>query len=260
MNSKKCGACGFVGWSDAENCKACGAPLNQPSHYAQWTEPEDQKKGMAIFALVLGILSFFTFGLLGVGAITGIVLACVAMGRAKREPWKYGGHGLAIAGLVLSIVSLVTIVPIGIIAGIAVPNLMVARRAANEASAIASMRTIMSAEATYYSNSNKYATLEELGAMGLVDAQLASGTKNGYKFTLKSTSEEGNPEGFEAVGVPIEYRSTGRRSFYVDESFVIRAADNLGQPPSKTDRPLEADSEFPDRGSRRVDYRHQPVY
>ncbi len=99
MNSTKCVECGFVGWSDLENCKACGAPLNQRSTslplaspgYDSWDQPEQsQKKGLAIFSLVLGILSFLTFGLVGIGAILGIILAVVAMVRAKREPWKYG--------------------------------------------------------------------------------------------------------------------------------------------------------------------------
>src|SRR5215203_693801 len=141
MKSAKCAACGFVGWSDVETCKACGAPLHQgfmnlppgkpvyQAHYDQWNETaEGQKKGLAIFALVLGILSFLLFGLLGIGAITGIIVAWIAMSRIKREPWKYGGRGLALAGLILSITSLVTVVPVALIASIAVPNLLAARR------------------------------------------------------------------------------------------------------------------------------------
>src|SRR5918911_849734 len=100
MKSTKCLQCGFVSGSDAEYCKACGALLHQiaTNHaqandvYNSWNQVDGQKKGLAIFSLVLGILSFFTFGLLGVGAITGIILAAIALGRVKREPWKYGGH------------------------------------------------------------------------------------------------------------------------------------------------------------------------
>jgi len=260
MKSTKCVSCGFVGWSDVENCKACGAPLGQRSHYQEWTEPESQKKGMAIFALILGILSFFTFGLLGVGAIAGIILACIAMGRAKREPWQYGGRGMAIAGLVLSITSLVATVPIGIIAAVAVPNLLAARRAANEASAIYTLRQISSAETMYYSNFNKYGTLDELTAQNLIDRKLGTGTKNGYKFTVELTNDEPNVEGFGAVGVPVTYGTTGVRSFYIDESAIMHAADHAGKPSSKMDEPLEVDSEFPSRSNRRVDYSRQPVY
>jgi len=271
MKSTKCVECGFVGWSDVEHCKACGAPLGQRSHnllsspvynsnYTQWEEPEGQKKGLAIFALVLSIISFFTFGLLGVGAITGIILSCIAMGRAKRDPLQYGGHGMAIAGLVLSIVSLVSVVPVAIIASIAVPNLLASRRAANEGSALASLRTLHSAEATYQATrgNGKYGTLSELAAEKLIDPKLATGTKNGYNFTVEVTTTEDYP-GFSVVGVPMTYRSTGIRSFYIDETGVIRGGDNSGGPSTKTDLPLGNDSDFYDR-RRRVDYSAQPVY
>src|SRR5215207_7662032 len=197
MKSTKCVECGFVGWSDLEHCKACGAPLGQQSHnlpaptrvhssnYHQWDPQEGEKKGLAIFALILGIISFFTLGLLGIGAIAGIILSCIAMGRVKREPWQYGGRGLAIAGLVLSIVSVVSVVPIGIVAAIAIPNLLASRRAANEGSAISTLRTIESAEIVYQSTrgNGKYGTLKELITEGLIDPRLAAGRKNGYNFT-----------------------------------------------------------------------------
>jgi len=265
MKSTKCVQCGFVGWSDIENCKSCGAPLNQGSgslpisgaQYDSWDPAEGQEKGLAIAALILGILSFFTFGLLFVGAIAGIILAAKAMGRVSREPWRYGGRGMAIAGLVLSITSLVSAAPIGIIAAIAIPNLLAARRAANEASAIYSMRTISAAEVTYQSNFAKYGTLQELAASGLIDPKLGSGMKNGYTFTLTLNSE--NPEAFEVTGVPETYGSSGTRSFYVDETFVIRGADNYGGPSTKMDDPLEQDVEFPGRSGRRIEYRPEPA-
>jgi type IV pilus assembly protein PilA len=272
MKSTKCVECGFVGWSDVENCKACGALLGQRSHNLpsatphnygnddQWGPSEGQKKGLAIFALVLGIISFFTFGLLGIGAITGIILACVSMGRVKREPWKYGGRGIAIAGLVLSTTSLVTVVPVGIIAAIAIPNLLASRRAANEASALYSLRQIASAQMVYHSNFDKYATLEELAAQNLIDPRLATGTKNGYNFTMELTTDETNLAGFAVVTVPATYRSSGTRSFYIDESAVIRGSDKYGGPSSKMDQPLEAETEFSNRSNRRVDYSRQPVY
>src|SRR5262249_32350763 len=79
MKSTKCVECGFVGWSD-ENCKACGAPLGQRSNYLpspapvnnsnydQSDQEEGPKKGLALAALILGIVGFFTAGLVGVGA------------------------------------------------------------------------------------------------------------------------------------------------------------------------------------------------
>ena len=231
------------------NCKACGASLTQHSTslplsgsgYNSWNQPQEgQKKGLAIASLVLGILSFMTLGLLGIGAITGIILAVIAMGKVKREPWKYGGRGMAIAGLTLSIISVVSVVPIGIVASIAIPNLLAARMAANEGSAIHSLRMISSAQMAYHSNFQKYGTLQELAASNLVDVKLGSGTKNGYQFVV--VLDDANPEGFEVLGVPVAYRGSGMRSFYVDETFVIRAGDNHGGPSSKMDEPVESGS------------------
>ena len=272
MKSTKCVECGFVGWSDVENCKACGAPLGQrsyplpspaPGYNSNYDQPdhvEGQKKGLAIAALVLGGIGFFTAGLIGIGAIVGTILACVAMSRVKRDPWQYGGRGMAIAALVLNIVSLVSFVPMGMIAAIAIPNLLASRRAANEGSAQASLRTLHSAEATYQATrgEGKFGTLNELAAAGLIDSRLATGTKNGYNFTVELTTTEQDYPGFAVVGVPMSYGNSGIRSFYVDETGVIRAGNNAGKPSSKMDLPLDNDYEYYDR-SRRVDY-SQPVY
>jgi type IV pilus assembly protein PilA len=273
MKSTKCVGCGFVGWADAPNCKACGASLSQQSHslplatpvshahYNRWDESESPKKGLAIFALVLGIINFFTLGLLAVGAIIGSIVGWIAMQRAKREPWRYGGHGISLAGFVLSIVSLVSFVPIGVIAAIAIPNLLAARRAANEGSAIFSIRQISAAEITYQNNFGKYATLNELAAQNLIDTRLATGTKNGYAFAIELTTTEANAQGFGVTGVPVTYRSTGNRSFYVDETQVVRVVDNSGAPASKADRPLYQDAEYPPLAPQRPpDYRPRTVY
>ena len=250
MKSTKCNACGFVSWSDGGNCKGCGASLAQQAatpfqaspvhiHDDPFDDPEAKvKTGLAVFALVLGILSFLTFGLLGIGALTGVIVAIVAMGKVKREPWRYGGRGMAVAGLVLSITSLVALVPVGIVAAIAIPNLFAARMAANEGSSIYSLRMISEAEARYYDQFQKYASLDELATQGMLEPALGRGVKNGYKFTVEVKALE---PGFEAFSVPVTYESTGRRSFYMDETFVIRAADNRGGPSSKLDDPLNAD-------------------
>jgi len=270
MKSTKCSACGFVGWSEGENCKGCGAPLfqrpansslvsptsayNPPSDYDAWSE-EGLKKGLAIFGLVLGIVGFFTLGVLGVGAVAGIIVSIIAMGKVEREPWQYGGRGIAIAGLVLNITSLVSFVPIGIIAAIAIPNLLASRMAANEGSAISSMRTISSAEATYQGLFQHFGTLDELAERQLISSSLASGTKHGYKFTVElKTNGYPNADGFEVMAVPITYQSSGRRSFYIDESMVIRAADNQGRPSTSSDPPLGSDYDYPGRRVQRSQF------
>ena len=275
MKSTKCVECGFVGWSD-ENCKACGAPLGQRSHdlptptpvynssyYDEPTGEEGPNKGFATASLVLGIIGFFTVGIIGVGAIVGIILAAKALSRIKEDPWQYGGRGMAIAGLVLNIVSLVSVPPTGIIAAIAIPNLLASRRAANEGSAQSSMRTLHAAEATYQATigEGRFGTLNELAAGNLIDPRLATGQKSGYKFTVELTTNDMNYPGFSVVARPLTEGVTGSgtRSFYIDETGVIRARDNSTGPATKEDLPVNSDRDFYDR-RQRTDYRTQPVY
>ena len=269
MKSKKCVECGFVGWADAPNCKACGASLSQQSHnlplptpasnthYNQFPKPESPKEGLAIFSLVLGCIGFFTLGLLLVGSITGAVTGCIAMRRAKREPWLYGGRGMAIAGFVLNLAALVWVVPIG--AAIVIPNLLAARRAANEGSAISTMRLLSMAQAEHLQDFGKYGTLDELAEHNLIERRLASGTKSGYNFAIQLTTNENDLPGCVITGVPVSYPSSGGRSFYIDETLVIRYANKSGRPASKLDDPLDSDyrTSVPQR---RSDYRPQTVY
>src|SRR5207249_8086064 len=89
---------------------------------------------------------------------------------------------------------LIVVVIIGIIAAIAIPNLLAARRSANEGSAISACRTLHGAQMTYastYGNGDyagaiagtgTIAALTELGTPALVDAVMATGTKSGYNF------------------------------------------------------------------------------
>jgi type IV pilus assembly protein PilA len=85
---------------------------------------------------------------------------------------------------------LIVVVIIGIIAAIAIPNLIAARRAANEGSAQSVSRTVHSAEVTYQATKGNgtYGTLQQLFDNSLVDATLGSGTanaKSGYKFDVQ---------------------------------------------------------------------------
>lgn len=252
MNSAKCFECGFVGWADVETCKKCGAPTADSAgvHYqphnqpGEWSPADGKlKKGLAITSLVIGVLGLFTIGILGVGAVVGIVLAIAAINKANRNPAEYGGKGLATAGLVTNILSLVIIVPVGIIAAIAIPNLLASRRAANEGATIQALRMIHSAEATYQSLHETYATLDELGADQLITPELAAGKRSGYKFQINLSSQEVSaPAGFEVIVVPESYPMSGRRSFYLDESGVIRAADAQGAAATKDDAPLNFNS------------------
>jgi type IV pilus assembly protein PilA len=259
MNSAKCYECGFVGWADVEFCKKCGAALMPHSGDGNYQIRQDYgndqravrgrshgelKKGLAIWSLVIGIFSFLTMGLLGIGATVGITLGIIALVKTNRKPSEYGGKGLAIAGLVLSSLSAI-FMPVAIIAAIAIPNLLASRRAANEASTIAVLRTILSAEATYYGVHGKYGTLDQLALDQLIDQEIAAGTRHGYKFKIDiSTLEFPRQTRFEAVGVPVTYPSSGRRSFYINETGVLRVADKHGTEATRLDPPMDFDSDY----------------
>jgi prepilin-type N-terminal cleavage/methylation domain-containing protein len=82
---------------------------------------------------------------------------------------------------------LIVVAIIGIIAAIAIPNLLASRRAANEGSAQSSLRTLHSAQSTYQASNGNGAfatTLAALQGANLIDPVLATGTKSGYNFTL----------------------------------------------------------------------------
>ena len=115
---------------------------------------------------------------------------------------------------------LIVVAIIGIIAAIAIPNLLASRKASNEAAAIGSMRTIGSAQATYLStvggNVNYAAALSDLDTEKLIDPVLASGSKSGYTYSMT-----GAAGAFTANADP-DSGSTGTRYFFTDESGVIR--------------------------------------
>src|SRR5215510_5627400 len=88
---------------------------------------------------------------------------------------------------------LIVVAIIGIIAAIAIPNLLASRRAANEGSAIATMRVIFSSEATYQATAGAgaYGSLANLNTAGLVDAVVANSAvtaKSGYVFTAATVA------------------------------------------------------------------------
>lgn len=118
---------------------------------------------------------------------------------------------------------LIVVVIIGIIAAIAIPNLLASRRAANESSAIASMRTLTGAQATYKASNTNFATFGQLATAGLVDTAFASGTKSGYTFTCAADGTQPTLY-WDSTAVPqvaSGLGATGNRGFYTNESGVI---------------------------------------
>jgi type IV pilus assembly protein PilA len=124
---------------------------------------------------------------------------------------------------------LIVVAIIGIIAAIAIPNLLASKRAANEASAIASLRTLTGAQATYHSTTGagEYGDLSNLQTEGLIDGVLgtAPNQKSGYTFGMTPlASGVAAPARYDATSIPAQAAgigATGTRSFYTNESGVI---------------------------------------
>ena len=128
---------------------------------------------------------------------------------------------------------LIVVTIIGIIASIAVPNLLASRRAANEASAQSSLRVIASCEETYrhYLGTDTYGNLSALGAQVLTDSVLAGGNKSGYIFTVNPAAS-GTPQ-YWAYALPTSTTgvgATGNRRFAISEDGVLRGDTTLTPP------------------------------
>jgi len=140
-------------------------------------------------------------------------------------------RGFSLIGL------LIVVAIILIIAAIAIPNLMRSKMAANESSAVGSMRSIVTAE-TAYASSWGLGYAQDLTSLGssapgactatstnacLLDDLLTSGTKSGYSFAAAgNTATNGVYSGFEANGTPLAVGQSGQRAFCADQSGVIR--------------------------------------
>lgn len=127
---------------------------------------------------------------------------------------------------------LVVVIIIAIIAAIAIPSLLASRRAANEASAISSLRTVHSAQATYFSTvggNASYGTLVNLASTAggdLIDDVLGGAdpsSKSGYDFTV--TLATGH-----YCGTAVPQSGQGTRSFAISTAGVLYSSPNATPP------------------------------
>ena len=126
---------------------------------------------------------------------------------------------------------LIVVAIILIIAAIAIPNLIKSKMAANEASAVGSVRTINTSEVAYanacpnlgftvvLNNMGTAATCP--GAQNLLDPQLSTGTKSGYSFALGGGSGATPETTYSVTATPLS-TSSGTRGFFSDQTGVIR--------------------------------------
>ena len=154
---------------------------------------------------------------------------------------------------------LIVVAIILIIAAIAIPNLMRSRMAANESSAVGSVRTINTAEVSYaaaFPDTGFAATLDNLGGTAAACAPGTSATttsgcyidvllsvtkqKSGYQFTAVGGTLGGSTTNnvYTVTAIPLGVGSTGNRGFYSDQSGVIRYSLD-GTAPTAASSPLQ---------------------
>jgi len=137
---------------------------------------------------------------------------------------------------------LIVVAIIGIIAAIAIPNLLASRRSANEGSAQSSIRTIHSAQATYQSTAGAgaFGSLSALMGQLLIDSVLGQANttaKSGYLYNVIDLSGTGPTAQYGAVAVPSTtsgVSQTGTRRFAISQVGVLRGDNTLSAPATVT--------------------------
>jgi len=146
---------------------------------------------------------------------------------------------------------LIVVAIILIIAAIAIPNLLRARISANESSAVASLRTLNTAQISYNSAYPTVGFASTLGSLSgtsctppsstgacLIDTTLAAGTKSGYSFQLTGTS--GTPVAtYQVIASPLTPNQTGVRYFCSFADAVVRFSAKAITSCTFSDSPLQ---------------------
>ena len=126
---------------------------------------------------------------------------------------------------------MIVVAIIALLAAIAIPNLLRARLNANEAAAISALRTTSTACESVRAVQSPVTYPANLAALSgavppYIDATLGGGTKQGYKFTYALV----NANQYTCTAAPVTANVTGTRTFFVDESGVIRLTNAAGNP------------------------------
>lgn len=240
---KTCPKCGLSMSDESRFCSACGADtVSAATAVTQTVTPSAPTIGTdvptsdkALASMILGLCVFVAGFLAGLPAV---ILGHMAKTEIRKSNGGLRGDGMALTGLILGYLSLalLPIMIILIIAAIAIPNLLRSKMAANEASAVGSLRTIAAADISYSERyGHGFATsLRDLGpatdgtenanGANLLDGDLAGGTRHGYAFSYEASSTRTDDvlDTFHVNADPITEGTTGERHFYVDETGVIR--------------------------------------
>jgi type IV pilus assembly protein PilA len=226
-----CAGCGSSLSADDKFCRVCGraavpGPDVMPPASAPPTGPAETS-GKAIASLIFGLLFIFL-----PFAVAAVILGHLSLSEIRKSAGRIKGDGLAIAGLVLGYAGVAALPVILIVAAIAIPNLLRARMAANESSAVAAVRTLNVAEIAYtqaHPNAGFTCSLSDLAGDQLIPRELAGGRRYGYVFEVSdcasATEGTGNAK-YRIVAYPVAPNQTGVRAFCSDESAVIKVDSN----------------------------------
>jgi type IV pilus assembly protein PilA len=193
----------------------------------------------------MAVLIFIPFS-----AVAAIILGHLGLSEIRKSAGRLKGQGLATAGLILGYAEIALIPIVLIIAAIAIPNLLRAKMAANEASSVGSLRTYSMAITSYAEecpNQGYPASTVNLGpgagncdGANLVDRALAGPmpSKSGYVFHYEPGAPDaaGKVMSYTITADPIQENTTGIRHFFLDESGVIRTES--GRAASVESKPL----------------------
>jgi type IV pilus assembly protein PilA len=235
---KICPYCAESIHDDAQFCQFCGTGLGTtmaavpPS--SGLTSREARTSGKAIASLICGIF-FFVLP----SAIIAIILGHLSYSEIGRSLGKIRGKGMALAGLILGYLG-IAVIPIMIIAAIAIPNLLRSKMAANEAGVVGSLRSYQYAMGAYAAKCPKTGFPKSLANLGpgrgdceradLLDKSLGADqpVKFGYYFHYVAAEADniGQVTSFVITADPVDEGSSGMRHFYIDQSGVIRWTSN----------------------------------
>lgn len=134
-------------------------------------------------------------------------------------PRKTPAHHVLLRSAGFTLIELIIVIAvIAIITAVAIPNILSARKASNEASATASLRTVISVNERYKVHFATYASsFTDLTGGGFLDEELGSGSKAGYSFNYS-----GSKNAYSCTANPQSAGSSGERYFFTDHSGVIR--------------------------------------
>jgi uncharacterized membrane protein YhaH (DUF805 family) len=180
-----------------------------------------------------------------------LVYLLAAKGREGAAPSASASGTVPVAVVVAVAVALVLVVPmvIGIIAAIAIPSLLRARVAANEAGAIGNLRTVVSAQAVYQTAnqgfydgrweclSGQQTCIPDYTGPTFIDAALFAAPRSGYVHELHAGAPAAAAKGispsstdeFAVIAYPVTAGKTGVRAFCADASGRVCSITNGGR-------------------------------